>query len=223
MPNTITSYTTFVANTKARASQINANFSNHRGTLVPINSDTTTASTLTHDLGSSEHKWNNLYVGNIRRYQTVASTITAAASYFAVSATLTTSLITTTSTPLIGSTITISTDGRPVAIGLKSAGAAPGVISLTFQGGTTNTSYGVEANINFLRDGVTVSSFSIQKSDVSNGVAVNSILKIPPSALNDIDFVAAGTYNYSLSYNLTDITYATGVFLTKAQLYAYET
>lgn len=62
MPNTITSYHTFSANTKARAAQVNTNFSNYRGTLVPINTDTATASDDTHDLGSTEHRWQYAYV-----------------------------------------------------------------------------------------------------------------------------------------------------------------
>lgn len=64
MPTTITSYVTFVAGTKARASHVNSNLDNHRGTLLPINSDTQTASDATHDLGSSEHRWRNIYLQN---------------------------------------------------------------------------------------------------------------------------------------------------------------
>lgn len=61
MPSTITSFITFVANTKARASQVNTNFSNFRGTRLPINSDTISASNQIHDLGSDEHRWNKLF------------------------------------------------------------------------------------------------------------------------------------------------------------------
>lgn len=64
MPTTITSYVTMVAGTKARASHVNTNFSNHRGTLIPINEDTQSASDATHDLGSSEHRWRNIYLQN---------------------------------------------------------------------------------------------------------------------------------------------------------------
>ena len=73
MPSTITAYTTFVAGNTIKSSEVNANLSNHRGTLVPINSDTATASDGTHDLGSTEHKWNNAYINKI-----VASTIASA-------------------------------------------------------------------------------------------------------------------------------------------------
>lgn len=59
---TITAFNTFVANTKAVATQVNTNFSNFRGTLVPIETDTAAASDLTHDLGSDSHRWRTAYV-----------------------------------------------------------------------------------------------------------------------------------------------------------------
>lgn len=63
MSNTVTTYYTFVAGTKARASNVNTNFSNHRGDLVPINSDTASASDNSHDLGTSDHRWRTAYLG----------------------------------------------------------------------------------------------------------------------------------------------------------------
>lgn len=68
MPATITAYHTFTGGTKARATQVNTNFNNHRGTLVPINSDTQTASDNTHDLGSTEHRWARAYI-NVGSWQ----------------------------------------------------------------------------------------------------------------------------------------------------------
>lgn len=65
MPSTITSYFEFSVGTKARSSEVNTNFSNHRGTLVPINPDTASSSHLTHDIGSSEHRWNVGYFGTL--------------------------------------------------------------------------------------------------------------------------------------------------------------
>jgi hypothetical protein len=64
MPSTatITAFYTFISGTKARASQVNANFDNYRGTLIPINTDTISASHQTHDLGSTDHQWKRLYV-----------------------------------------------------------------------------------------------------------------------------------------------------------------
>jgi hypothetical protein len=65
MPTTITGYNTFAANTKARSSEVNENFSNHRSTLLPINADTQTASDLSHDLGSTEHRWRDIYADKL--------------------------------------------------------------------------------------------------------------------------------------------------------------
>lgn len=62
--STVTAFYTFVAGTRAKSSEVNTNFSNFRGHLLPINSDTQTASNETHDLGSSEHQWRNIYLRN---------------------------------------------------------------------------------------------------------------------------------------------------------------
>lgn len=65
MASTITSYTTFVAGTKARASEVNNNFSNHRGDLPPIYEDTATASDGVHNLGTSDHRWLTVYANTV--------------------------------------------------------------------------------------------------------------------------------------------------------------
>ena len=75
MPSTITAYTTFVAGTKAKATEINNNLSNHRGTLLPITEATATVSDLTYDLGTSEHPWRETYTNNINFHQTSGSNI----------------------------------------------------------------------------------------------------------------------------------------------------
>jgi hypothetical protein len=61
---TITGYNTFTGRTRAKATEVNANFQNHRGHNVPINTDTATASDNTHDLGASDHRWREAYLGN---------------------------------------------------------------------------------------------------------------------------------------------------------------
>jgi hypothetical protein len=61
MPNTITEFNVFTPGTKARSNQVNTNFTNYRGTILPINSDTASASHLTHDLGSAEHRWKTAF------------------------------------------------------------------------------------------------------------------------------------------------------------------
>lgn len=66
MPSTatITAYYTFVAGTKARAGQVNTNFSNHRGHNIPIDPNTAAGANNTYDLGSTEYQWRNLYLKN---------------------------------------------------------------------------------------------------------------------------------------------------------------
>lgn len=71
MPSTatITSYYSFTALTTIRSSEVNANFSNYRGHLIPIDPDTSTAATtLTYDLGSSDHAWQNVYAKGMHLY-----------------------------------------------------------------------------------------------------------------------------------------------------------
>jgi len=65
MPSTITSYTTFTAGTKAKATEVNANFSNYRGTLLPITEATATASDSTYDLGTTEYAWDSLFANKL--------------------------------------------------------------------------------------------------------------------------------------------------------------
>jgi hypothetical protein len=61
MADTITAYHSFSAGTKARSSQVNTNFSNYRGTLIPIDPNTATAVALTYDLGTTEYRWRDWY------------------------------------------------------------------------------------------------------------------------------------------------------------------
>lgn len=63
---TITSFYTFAANTKARATYVNTNFSNFRGHLIAIDPNTATAATTeTYDLGSTEYRWRTGYFRDI--------------------------------------------------------------------------------------------------------------------------------------------------------------
>jgi len=73
MASTITAFATFVPGTKAKSSEVNTAFSNFRGDIVPINSDTITASNLTHKLGTSDHRWSLSHIEGINFGQTTAS------------------------------------------------------------------------------------------------------------------------------------------------------
>jgi hypothetical protein len=74
MADTITGYTTFTPGTLIESAKVNENFSNHRGDLVPINSDTATASDNTHDLGSPSHRWSELFLGNVANFNQLSTT-----------------------------------------------------------------------------------------------------------------------------------------------------
>lgn len=73
MPNTITAFYDFVQGTKARAAQVNTNFGNFRGTLVPIQEDTAAASNLTHSMGTTEHRWSAGYMSSVYLGDTTSS------------------------------------------------------------------------------------------------------------------------------------------------------
>ena len=61
---TITTYNDFEARQRARASEVDQNFLNHRGHVIPINTDTASASNNTHDLGATDHQWRSAYLQN---------------------------------------------------------------------------------------------------------------------------------------------------------------
>lgn len=61
MANTITAFYDFTPGTKARSSEVDTNFSNFRGDLIPIEPLTATGSHLTYDLGSTEYRFDVIY------------------------------------------------------------------------------------------------------------------------------------------------------------------
>lgn len=61
-PNTVTSYVTFRPGTKVKSSELNTNFLNHRGSLIPIHPNTTTAVDNTYSLGTNEWKWRKGFI-----------------------------------------------------------------------------------------------------------------------------------------------------------------
>lgn len=66
---TITSFYSFAALTTIRSSEVNTNFSNFRGHLLPIDPSTATAATtMTYDLGSTDHAWAAIYGKNLNLF-----------------------------------------------------------------------------------------------------------------------------------------------------------
>lgn len=78
MPSTatITAFYTFSANTKARASQVNTNFSAFRGHMFAIDPNTIAGANNTYDLGSTEYRWRE---GYFRSIDLLSTTTTGAA------------------------------------------------------------------------------------------------------------------------------------------------
>lgn len=70
MPSTatITSFYSFAALTRIKSSEVNTNFSNFRGHIIPISPTTATGANLSYDLGSTEYIWNNLYSRHLMMY-----------------------------------------------------------------------------------------------------------------------------------------------------------
>lgn len=66
MSYTITGFTTFVANTLIKSSEVNENFSNFRAGMIPIRDDTAAAIDDTYDLGSGEYFWRYTYNQQVR-------------------------------------------------------------------------------------------------------------------------------------------------------------
>ena len=188
MPTTITSYTTFTAATKAKSSEVNTNFSNHRGTLLPINDDTATASDGTHDLGSDEHRWNDAYVNSID-FETSTNTASltlqgqvgnttgglellvegvTAAAFGATGMERTTIAPSTSFIAITGETGTASTSGTiHVASTNFTCFGGPIMIGMS-SGKTANTNSGIAvgsadtAVVNFLVDSLTIASQKIE-------------------------------------------------------------
>ncbi len=62
---TVTAFYTFATDSRARASEVNTNFSTFRGHLMSVDPNTSTSTNLTYDLGSDEHRWRTLYCRDV--------------------------------------------------------------------------------------------------------------------------------------------------------------
>jgi len=66
MPSTatITAFNTFVADTKARSSEVNTNFDHIRGHILPTETNTVTSANNIYDSGATDARWNNGWFNN---------------------------------------------------------------------------------------------------------------------------------------------------------------
>lgn len=222
MPNTITTYNTFSGGTKARATQVNQNFSNYRGTLLPINEDSASASTNTHDLGSSDHRWNDFYANTINlrgatstsAFKVVPSTSSTAGSVaFMFGATtaatfdpngfrnngqtsssaISFSGATSTGTTLSSSIISINSHGRPIMISFCGA---------TYTGGWScsknATASSIGTRVFLYRDGVPIDNFFLS-TNPGVGSTNDGLVVWMQGPITRIDTPAAGAHTYYLT------------------------
>lgn len=67
--STITSFYSFAPLTRIYSSEVNTNFSNYRGHIIPVDPSTATAATtITYDLGADDHAWRYVYAKQIHLY-----------------------------------------------------------------------------------------------------------------------------------------------------------
>lgn len=265
MPSTatITAYYTMTANTKARASQANTNWSNHRGHNIPINADTATASDLTHDLGSSDHRWRTSYIQDIN----LRTSTTTAALLFAGDTTYTTGAYsfkingvesfrirpdgfvannatpmgptttaavghlcrsgvnnasgTTSGALLIGVTLTISTNGRPVWVGFVAATATS-----YFQGTENNLAVAgnrVDFTVNIYRSNSLTNQVGSYRAGFDSQLSAGAAsFRLPASAVSVIDFPGTGTHYYIASIQPAITSTSYDLVAQSVQLMAYE-
>lgn len=81
---TLTAFYSFSANTVIYSSQVNTNFSNYRGHILPVDPNTATAATTrTYDLGANDHAWRNVYAQQVHLYADTAGS-TPPSGYYAI-------------------------------------------------------------------------------------------------------------------------------------------
>jgi len=126
----------------------------------------------------------------------------------------------TTFTTVTNLTVTITTTGRPVFVGLQGSGSTSPTPAIFLQ--RNGTTAGFEGNMSILRDGGGLANFTWGLQFPSNG-SLNT-MRIPPSSVWMVDDSAvAGSHTYTVQVrvvNLGSVTDALGV--TEAKLVAYE-
>lgn len=123
---------------------------------------------------------------------------------------------TTTPQGVTNLSVTITTLGNPVVVGLAPDGSS-NVASFTLRAASTTTL--MRGTVTILRGNVPISNqnFEIQNSNAAQ------VLSIPPAAFNMLpDIVAAGTYNYTVNISLASISGPGTVLAEWCTLYAYE-
>lgn len=115
-----------------------------------------------------------------------------------------------------GLTVTITTTGRPIFVGLVTSGIADSYIKLLYAAGNI-----VEGQV-FIYGGASGTTELGQIHLISTGYAAGSgaYLQMPPSAISYIDTPAAGTYTYLIKASSTSSAFT--LTFQNVKLVAYE-
>lgn len=115
----------------------------------------------------------------------------------------------------VTSSVTITTTGRPIFIGLFPDAASSAIAAFIGGGGVTAGS-SLHLNIIFARDGTYISNTYI---NINSGASES--LGVPPASFSTIDIVGAGTYTYTvLLRETTGLSRAVDIYYCK--LVAFE-
>lgn len=235
MSDTITSFITFQASTPARSSEMNTNFSAFRGDLIPVNENTQTASDLTHNLGTGDHRWVSSYIKRlIFSDQTTSGLYMEGSSDaqkidFYIGNTLSVQLdnrllamqdTTTTFSSSAGTAVTITglflsvtSFGTPVFVSIYSeSGGYFRAEALTTSGDNP------AATLSLFRDATLVVNFRLDMESFHNAAGNRNSVGIPLS-LFYVDNSATGDHVYSCTLNSVSTDYQASI--VNARMIAY--
>lgn len=252
---TITAFYSFSANTKARANQVNNNFSAYRGHIIAIDPNTATAATTeTYDLGSTEYRWRTGYFREVdfKSNTSTGNTVVIKGSdgafeIFIAGSTIgsfdTNGLVvsgrhivqptyssdlgskninTNTMSAISGSTVTFSSIGKPIRIGLVPTSTfdlTGGAAFIEVVSGTTTIN--AIARIALCKNTTTsvVSTFSFRPTF---GITTGGNLYVG-SVIDSIDFgVTSGTTNNYFLMAVT-VSLTNGSAVINGRLRAFST
>jgi len=200
---TITSFFTFTQNTRAKASEVNTNYSNFRGHLIPIEPLTATSSNQTYDLGSSEHQWRNTYTKTLNiAGSTTTGSIVMTASTSGATTILETQIDSTRSMLVYKAGQQFFVEGSEVARFDTLGATFPGI---------TATSY-----VSFRNLGTTDGGFKI--ANAGGSIMEGNSNGVSRAYLANSNLVTTGTGTTSTSLVMRSFVYDSSVYATTAAL-----
>lgn len=218
---TITAFYNFSANTKARASQVNANFDVFRGHVIPVHVSTATSADNTYDLGSSEYRWRNGYINAL-----YADNLNLVNNnrYFNSKIVNTTFNYTNTATDILNLNITLSSSYiRNYEVGLVYSNTLSSEARFSDNLGTT-TSFNQTYEILLYRNTTTsLVGRSVVRSPVPFNFNTNASLEISNFRFFDFSVPAGNhTYFYQRRHVGGDANLNSTAYLTSLNLYIME-